>query len=123
MPSRPVAIRVANLVPPSRNKKARREAGLVGREPILVGSVKRGTRHKKLMRPHAGQDLDLTDEQAAALLRELDHTIAGDRYFLSPRIRTLTAIRDKLRPPPVRGPLPPLKVYAPPRAKARQRRR
>jgi hypothetical protein len=30
------------------------------------------------------------------------------------RIRTLTAIRDKLRPPPVREPLPPLKAYARP---------
>ena len=68
-------------------------------------------------------DLDLTDEEAAALLRELDHIIDGDRYFLSPRIRALTAIRDKLRPPLVREPLPPLKVYAPPRAKAPQRRR
>ena len=68
-------------------------------------------------------NLDLTDDETAALLRELDHIIDGDRYFLSPRIRTLTAIRDKLRPPPVREPLPPPKVYAPPRATARQRQR
>ena len=27
--------------------------------------------------------LDLTDEEAAALLRELDNIIDGDRYFLS----------------------------------------
>jgi hypothetical protein len=59
-------------------------------------------------------NLDLTDEETAALLRELDHIIDGDRYFLSPRIRALTAIRDKLRPPPgSREPLPPPKVYEP----------
>jgi hypothetical protein len=33
----------------------------------------------------------LTDEQTAALLRELDHIIGSERYFLSPRIRTLKA--------------------------------
>ena len=37
--------------------------------------------------------LDLTDEETAALLRELDGLIDGDRYFLSPRIKTLKAIR------------------------------
>jgi hypothetical protein len=68
-------------------------------------------------------NLDLTDEEAAALLRELDGLIDGDRYFLSPRIKILRAIRAKIRPEPVREPLPPPpKVYAPPRA-ARQRRR
>jgi hypothetical protein len=41
--------------------------------------------------------LDLTDEESAALLAELDRVIDGDRYPFSPRIRTLTAIRDKLR--------------------------
>jgi hypothetical protein len=50
--------------------------------------------------------LALTDEQAAALLKELDGIIDGDRYPLSPRIRTLVAIRAKLRPEPVREPLP-----------------
>ena len=39
-----------------------------------------------------------------ALLRELDAIINGDRYFLSPRIQTLRAIRAKLRPEPVREP-------------------
>jgi hypothetical protein len=59
--------------------------------------------------------LDLSDEESAALLAELDHIIDGDRYPFSPRIRTLTAIRDQLRPPPLRS-------YAPPRAKASRRR-
>jgi hypothetical protein len=68
--------------------------------------------------------LDLTDEEAAALLKELDGLIDGDRYFLSPRIKTLRAIRAKLRPEPVREPLPPpMKRYEPPRATAAQRRR
>jgi hypothetical protein len=70
--------------------------------------------------------LDLTDEESAALLRELDQIIDGDRYPFSPRIRTLMAIRDKIRPPPARAPLlkaysPPLKVYAPPRVGRRRR--
>jgi hypothetical protein len=65
--------------------------------------------------------LDLSAEESAALLGELDHIIDGDRYPFSPRIRTLTAIRDKLRPPPVREPLPPLRSYAPPRAGRRRR--
>jgi hypothetical protein len=42
--------------------------------------------------------LDLTDEETVVLLREIDAIIANDRYFLSPRIQTLTAIRAKLRP-------------------------
>ena len=45
---------------------------------------------------------DLTDEEITALLAELDRIIDGDRFPLSPRIRILTGIRDKFRPPPVR---------------------
>jgi hypothetical protein len=33
-----------------------------------------------------GMNLELSDEQAAALERELDRIIADDRYPLSPRI-------------------------------------
>jgi hypothetical protein len=63
-------------------------------------------------------NLDLTEEETAALLRELDGIIDGDCYFLSPRVRTLKAIRAKIRPEPVQEPLPPpQKQYAPPRAK------
>jgi hypothetical protein len=65
--------------------------------------------------------LELTDEETAELLKELDGIIDGDRYPLSPRIRTLQAIRAKLRPEPVREPLPTPKRYAPPRAKRRPR--
>jgi hypothetical protein len=66
-------------------------------------------------------NLDLTAEESAALLRELDHIIDGDRYPFSPRIRTLTAIRDKIRPPPEFEPLPPLRHYEPPRVGRRRR--
>ena len=69
-------------------------------------------------------NLDLTDDEAAALLRELNDIIDGDRYFMSPRIKTLKAIRAKIRPEPVRELLPPPpKQYAPPRTTARQRQR
>jgi hypothetical protein len=62
--------------------------------------------------------LDLTDEESAALTRELHDIIESDRYPFSPRIRTLRAILAKLRPEPARERLPPPKVYAPPRATA-----
>jgi len=51
--------------------------------------------------------LELTDDEAALLLKELNGIIDGDRYFLSDRIRTLEAIRAKIRPEPTREPLPP----------------
>ena len=47
--------------------------------------------------------LDLSDNETAALLRELDHIIDGDRFPLLPRIRILSAIRDKLRPAAARA--------------------
>jgi hypothetical protein len=46
----------------------------------------------------------------------------ADRYPLSPRIRTLREIRDKIRPEPVHEPLSQPRHYAPPRA-GRYRRR
>jgi hypothetical protein len=67
--------------------------------------------------------LDLTDEEAAALIRELRDTVESDRYPFSPRIRTLRAILAKLRPDPIREPLPPPKVYAPRRFIRGRRRR
>jgi hypothetical protein len=56
--------------------------------------------------------LDLTDEETAALTKELHDIVGSDRYPLSPRIRTLRAILGKLRPEPVREPLPPRKAAA-----------
>jgi hypothetical protein len=66
--------------------------------------------------------LDLTDEETDALARMLSRTIDDDRYPLSPRVRTLSGILAKLKPEPVREPLPPPKVYAPP-SKGRYKRR
>jgi len=66
-------------------------------------------------------NLDLTDEEIATLLSELDRIIENDRFPLSPRIQTLKQIRAKIGPEPVREPLPPPKHFEPPRA-ARKRR-
>ena len=66
--------------------------------------------------------LDLSDDEAAALAALLTRTIDGDHYPVSPRIETLKAILNKLRPEPPREPLPPPKVYAPP-SRGRYRRR
>jgi len=59
-------------------------------------------------------NVDLTDEEAAALAQELHDIVENDRYPFSPRVQTQRAIVHKLRPEPVRKPLPPPKVYAPP---------
>jgi hypothetical protein len=67
--------------------------------------------------------LDLSDEQTAALLGELDRIIDGDRYPFSPRIRTLKEIRAMIKPYPVREPLPATKHYEPPSKGRYQRRR
>lgn len=66
-------------------------------------------------------NLELADEQTATSLGELDRIIDGDRFPLSPRIRTLKAIRAMIRPESPREPLPP--AYATPRATTSQRRR
>jgi len=66
--------------------------------------------------------LDLTDDETAAFTRLLKHTIDNDRYPLVPRLDPLKAILAKIEPPLPRDPRPPPKVYAPPRATARQRR-
>ena len=61
----------------------------------------------------SGMTLELTDEQAAALERELTAIIEGDRYFLSPRLQTLREIRNMICPEPKREPLPEPKRYEP----------
>ena len=68
------------------------------------------------------QHLDLSDE-AAALAQEAHAVVENDRYPLSPRIRTLEEVLAKLRAEPIREPLPPLKVYPPPRATVTRRQR
>jgi hypothetical protein len=68
-------------------------------------------------------NLDLTDEQAAALERELRRIIDDDKFPLSPRICTLRDILAKMRPEPIRQPLPPPMYYEPPKAVMRKLRR
>jgi hypothetical protein len=60
--------------------------------------------------------LDLSDDEAAALINELHDTIDNDRYpFLGAHPR-LEGIIAKLRPEPIPEPLPPRpKHYEPPR--------
>ena len=65
---------------------------------------------------------DLSDDEAAALTRELAEITGNNRYPFSERVRTLKAILAELRPAPAREPLPPPKVHAPPRATAARRR-
>jgi hypothetical protein len=67
-------------------------------------------------------NLSLTAEETTLLLTELDGIIENDRYFLSGRIQMLREIRAKIKPYPVRAPLPPARVYEPP-SKGRYRRR
>ena len=60
-------------------------------------------------------NLDLSDNETAALTEELDDITRNDRYPFSTRVRTLKTILAKLRPEPVHEPLPEPRVYAPPR--------
>jgi hypothetical protein len=68
-------------------------------------------------------NLELSDDQAAALIREIDGITQDDRYPLSPRICTLRDILGKLRPMAERQPLPLPTYYEPPKAVMRKRRR
>jgi hypothetical protein len=45
---------------------------------------------------------DLTDEEIAACSPNSTESLTVTGFPLSPRIRILTGIRDKFRPPPVR---------------------
>jgi hypothetical protein len=51
-------------------------------------------------------NLQLSDEQTAALETELRDIVENDRYQFSPRIRTLREILHMIRPEPAREPLP-----------------
>ena len=67
--------------------------------------------------------VDLSHDEAAALVRKLQAIVENDRYPLSRRIRTLRGILAKLRPEPVHEPLPPRKVDERRRTTAATRRR
>jgi hypothetical protein len=64
---------------------------------------------------------ELTDEETEALARLIRDAIDGDRFPLSPRVQLWKGILAKIRPEPVREPLPPPKHYEPPRASRRRR--
>ena len=67
--------------------------------------------------------LPLSGDEKLALVTALKRLIDEDRYPLSPRVQTLTAILARLQPPkPAAVPLPPRKHYEPP-SKGRYRRR
>ena len=69
-------------------------------------------------------NLELTDDETAALINALKRAIVADRYSLSPGVRTLVGILNKLKPEPgrpVASPEPRV-VYAPP-SRGRYRRR
>jgi hypothetical protein len=67
-------------------------------------------------------NLELTEAQKEALIRELSQIVQNDRYPLSPRIVALKEILAQLRPEPARVPLPPRPHYEPP-SRGRYRRR
>ena len=68
-------------------------------------------------------NLELTDAQKEALIRELSQIVQNDRYPLSPRIVALKEILGQLRPEPARpAPLPQRRHYEPP-TKGRYTRR
>ena len=84
--------------------------------------MRRGECRQRIVTPYGVAHLDLSDEEAAALTKELADITGNDRCPFSPRIQTLRAIPAKLLPEPARKPLPPPKVYASPRATAARRR-
>ena len=70
-----------------------------------------------------GMNLDLTDEEAAALRELLRQTIGGDPFPLSPRLRPYKAILGKIEQKPALEPLPPPKPPGEPSMALRKKRR
>jgi hypothetical protein len=99
------------------------DEAIISTGEAIAGSPARASATGTLDPILGAMQLDLSGEEAAALTQELHDIIESDHYPFSPRIRTLRGILAKLRPQPVREPLPPPKVYAPPRTAAAKRRR
>ena len=68
-----------------------------GMRPLMQGNTGAGDWFHGHYSRAAAPDLD--DAEKAALIAELKQTIAADPFPLSPCIRTLRAIVDKLEPP------------------------
>jgi hypothetical protein len=97
----------------------RRAQFRVHRREYLKGFSVEACPSRWAITPHIrGSCTLLTDEEAAALIKELADISGNDRYPFSSRIQTLRAILAKLRPEPAREPRPSPKVYA----SARRRR-
>ena len=68
--------------------------------------------------------LDLTDEERDQLVRALRGIVDNDRFSLSPRVRALRRIIEKLEPaPPVAEPYPAPKPPGEPSLGQRKKRR
>jgi hypothetical protein len=57
--------------------------------------------NEKLSSHIGSMNLELSDEQAAALEKELRNIVENDRYPFSPRIRNLREILQMIRPEPL----------------------
>ena len=63
---------------------------------------------------------DLTDEELDILINYARRKFDGERWPYSVELRPIKDVLDKLKP--ARAPAEPAKIYAPPRATAKQRR-
>lgn len=68
---------------------------------------RRGARNALRLAYICRMQLDLSDDEQAALARLLRSTIENDRYPMAPRLRPLKAILARLDPQPEPEPLPP----------------
>jgi len=81
-----------------------------GRQYALCGDQRADHRRRPVMqRRMKGRS---APPASAALTQELHEVVESDPCPFSPRIRTMRAILAKLRPAPMREPLPPRKVCA-----------
>src|ERR1700756_798202 len=88
-----------NLLMINENKVIAR----AGRNNPALGIMPQRVWRHALLDPR-GMRLDLTDGETLALLNLLTDTIENNRYFLSPRIQTLKAIRAKVKPSKTQSP-------------------
>ena len=72
----------------------------------------------------APETMTFDDDERAALTALLKATIAADRYPMSPRLRMLKRVLDKLEPPAPRSePIPPPKPPGEPSLALRRKQR
>jgi hypothetical protein len=66
--------------------------------------------------------LELSDEEKQVLAKHLHSYLDYHRYPFSREIRPLKAVLERLDPPKPKPEPTPIKIYAPPKATAKQRR-